>query len=185
VLGVDFTDPSAPGVGSRLIVNAATTGLLSNGTLFVAGTTAPTAAVSPQTGFLQAINASNLTPAGPAVQITDGLHTKMVAMSNGRLYIASVGCTPGAPQANNTRVGCLTIANASNPAAISVVVPAESLFRQNFDVTGIQPISNSNIVYVVEGGELDFFDITSDRISTSITPVDISGLGFDAVQIDP
>jgi uncharacterized protein YceK len=185
ILNVDFTNASAPGIGSRVNVNAATTGILSNGNLFVAGTTSPTAAVSPQTGFLQAINASTLTPAGAAVQIADGLHTKMAAMSNGRLYIASVGCNPGAPQANNTRAGCLTIANVSNPAAISAVIPAESVFRQNFDVTGIQPISNTNIVYVVQGGELDFFDITTDAVSSSIIPVDISGLGFDAVQIDP
>lgn len=182
---VDFTNATAPVLGAKTVVPGATAGFLSNGNLFVAGTTSPTAAVSPGTGFLQVLNASSLALAGSPVQITDGVHTKMVPTSNGRLYIAAQGCTPGPPQADNTQAGCLTIANISNPSSVTATIPRESIFRQNFDVTGIQPISGRNIVYVTQGGELDFFDINTDAVSTSITIIDIRGAAFDVVQIDP
>ena len=185
VLNVDFTNPAAPGIGARLAVPAATAGLLANGNLFIAGTTSPTAAVSPGSGFLQVVNASSLTPASSPVPITDGLHTFMVITSNSRLYIASQNCTVGPVQANNTVTGCLSIANISNPAAPTVTVPSESSFRQDFDVTAIQPISNRSVVYVVQGGELDFFDLNTDAISTTISTIDVVGKAFGAVQIDP
>lgn len=185
VLNVDFTNAAAPGLGARVAVPAATTGLLANGNLFIAGTTSPTAAVSPGTGFLQVVNASSLTPASSPVPITDGLHTFMVLTSNNRLYIASQNCTVGPVQANNTVTGCLSIANITNPAAPTVTVPTESSFRQTFDVTAIQPISNRSVVYVVQGGELDFFDLNTDAVSTTITVIDIVGKAFGAVQIDP
>ena len=182
---IDFTNPTTPVFGPKTPVPAATAGVIVGGNLFVAGTTSPTAAVSPGTGFLQSLNATTLAPAGPPVQITDGEHNKIVPTSNNRLYIAAQGCTPGPVQGNNTRTGCLTIANISNPAAPSVTIPAESIFRQNFDVTGIQPISGRSVVYVVQGGELDFFDVNADAVATGITPIDVIGVAFDVVQIDP
>jgi hypothetical protein len=166
-------------------VPAATAGLLSNGNLYVAGTTSPTAAVSPGTGFLQVLSAASLTLAGSPVQITDGVHTFIVLTPNNRLYIGSQGCTPGPVQPNNTRAGCLSIANITSPTAPAVTVPLESSFRQDFDVTAVQPISGRNVAYVVQGGELDFFDLNTDAVSTTITPVDIVGNAIGAIQIDP
>lgn len=185
VMNVDFTNASAPVLGSHVAVPAATTGLLSNGNLFIAGTTSPTAAVTPGSGFLQVLNATSLAPAGAPVQITDGLHTFMVLTSNNHLYIAATGCTPGPVLANNTRVGCLSIANVNNPGAPTVALPAESALRQNFDVTGVQPISGRSVVYVVQGGELDFFNVNTDNVDSTITPIDIVGVAFGVVQIDP
>ncbi|HZD94196.1 MAG TPA: hypothetical protein VE133_08080, partial [Candidatus Sulfotelmatobacter sp.] len=66
-----------------------------------------------------------------------------------------------------------------------VVFPVESSFRQNFNVTGLQPISNRNVIYVVQGGELDIFDTTTSAAATGITQLDIVGTAFDVVQIDP
>ncbi|HEX2330921.1 MAG TPA: hypothetical protein VHN74_19510, partial [Candidatus Angelobacter sp.] len=63
--------------------------------------------------------------------------------------------------------------------------PSEPRFRQNFDVTGLQPISGRTVVYVVQGGEIDFFDSATSAVSSTITPVDIPGLAFGVVQIDP
>jgi hypothetical protein len=40
-------------------------------------------------------------------------------------------------------------------------------------------------MYVIQGGELDFFDTTTDAVATGITVVDIIGRAFDVVQIDP
>jgi hypothetical protein len=182
---VDFTNPTSPALGAKAAVPAATTGLLSNGNLYIAGTTSPTAAVSPATGFLQVVSAASLTLAGSPVQITDGLHTFMVLTPTNRLYIASQGCTPGPVQPDNTRAGCLTIANITSPTAPTVTVPIESAFRQDFDVTGVQLISGRNVAYVVQGGELDFFDLTTDAVSTTITPIDFIGKAVGVVQIDP
>ena len=185
VLNVDFTNAAAPVQGTRVAVPAATTGLLANGNLYIAGTTSPTAAVSPGTGFLQVVNASSLTLASSPVQITDGLHTFMALTSNNRLYIAAQNCTVGPVQSNNTVTGCLSIANITNPAAPTITVPTESSFRQDFDVTAIQPISNRSVAYVVQGGELDFFDLNTDAVSTTITRIDIVGKAVGVVQIDP
>lgn len=185
VLNVDFTNAAAPVQGARVAVPAATTGLLANGNLFIAGTTSPTAAVSPGIGFLQVVNASSLTLASSPVQITDGLHTFMALTSNNRLYIAAQNCTVGPVQPNNTVTGCLSIANITNPSAPTITVPTESSFRQDFDVTAIQPISNRSVAYVVQGGELDFFDLNTDAVSTTITPIDIVGKAVGVVQIDP
>lgn len=185
VLNVDFTNAAAPVLGARVAVPAATTGLLANGNLYIAGTTSPTAAVSPGTGFLQVVNASSLSLAGSPVPITDGLHTFMVLTSNNRLYIASQNCTTGPVQPDNTVTGCLTIANITSPTAPTVTVPTESAFRQDFDVTAVQPISGRSVVYVVQGGELDFFDLNTDAVSTTITRIDIVGKAVGAVQIDP
>jgi hypothetical protein len=185
VESVDFTNPTTPVLGTKTPVPAATAGLLSNGNLYVAGTTSPTAAVSPGTGFLQVLSAASLTLAGSPVQITDGVHTFMVLTPNNRLYIASQGCTPGPVQPNNTRAGCLSIANITSPTAPTVTVPLESSFRQDFDVTAVQPISGRNVAYVIQGGELDFFDLNTDAVSTTITPVDIVGNAIGAIQIDP
>jgi len=185
VMSVDFTNAAAPVLGPHAPVPAATTGLLSGANLFIAGTTSPTAAVSPGTGFLQVLNSSSLAPLGTPVQITDGQHLFMVLTSNNHLYIAGAGCTPGPIQPNNTRVGCLSIANVSNPAAPTVALPAEDALRQNFDVTGVQPISARSVVYVAQGGELDFFNVNTDSVDSTITPIDIVGLAFGVVQIDP
>jgi hypothetical protein len=49
----------------------------------------------------------------------------------------------------------------------------------------VQPISGRNVAYVVQGGELDFFDLSTDAVSTTITPIDIVGKAIGVVQIDP
>ena len=67
----------------------------------------------------------------------------------------------------------------------AAVFPTESSFRQNFDVTGLQPISGRNIIYVVQGAELDIFDTTTDTLAPGVTQIDVVGKAFDVVQIDP
>jgi hypothetical protein len=184
VVSVDFTT-ATPGFSAPIIVPGATVGLLNGTNLYVAGTAAPTTgpgAACPlsRCGALSIINTTALT-AGTAIPITDGDHEKM-AFANNRLYIGANGCTVDTGTAANTVRGCLSIFNTSTPGT---KFPEESSFRQNFDVTGLQPISGRNVIYVVQGGELDFFDATTDAIATSITPVDVVGRAFDVVQIDP
>ena len=55
----------------------------------------------------------------------------------------------------------------------------------NLDVTGLQPISGRNIIYIVQGAELDIFDTDTDTLAPGVTQLDVVGQAFDVVQIDP
>jgi hypothetical protein len=187
--GVFSSPPVAATFGTPLLVPAATAGLLNGSTLFVTGTPPPPATPTgpgpacplSRCGVLTAVNTGSLT-ISTSVPITDGLHEKMALTGTGRIYIGSSGCTVDPGATPNTVRGCLTIFNTNT---LATTFPQESSFRQDFDVTGFQPISNSSVIYVIQGGELDFFDTTTDAIATGITVVDIIGRAFDVVQIDP
>jgi hypothetical protein len=188
VVAVDFSG-AAPATGNKVAVSAATVGLLSGPNLFVAGTPPTTPAGfcssnaglgSNSCGILQVINTGTFT-AGAPVAITDGLHRSMALTSNNRLYVGAIGCTV-APSGPSLVRGCLSIFDTGTQ---SVTFPSESSFRQDFGVTSLQPISGRSVVYVVQGGELDFFDITTNAVATNITPIDISGNAIFVVQIDP
>jgi hypothetical protein len=106
----------------------------------------------------------------------------MAMTTTGRIYIGASGCTVDPGSAPNTVRGCLSIFNVSTAAT---KFPEESSFRQNFDVTGLQPISNRSVIYVVQAGELDIFDTTADAIASNITQLDVIGEAIDVLQIDP
>lgn len=173
VVKVDFSG-ATPGFSTPGHVSAATVGVMSGSNLFVAGTPPG----SP-TGTLQTINTGSLAVSAP-ISITNGLHQKMQMASNNRLYIGATTCTPSNDAATGQIKGCLTIFNTSSS---TVIVPEVSSFRTSFSVTGIQPISNRNVVYVVEGGELDIYDTTTDKLTAN--QIDIQGQAVDVVQIDP
>ena len=63
------------------------------------------------------------------------------------------------------------------------MIPELPTIRNNFDVTGILPISNRNVVYVCESGELDIYDTNTNALTP--TQVDVQGKAIDVVQIDP
>jgi hypothetical protein len=183
--GVFATPAVQPTVGAPINLQGggATVGLINGSSLFVAGTPAtfpPITCPLSRCGTLNVINTGSLTASAP-VAITDGLHQKM-AFVNNRVYVGASGCTVDPGSLANTVRGCLSIFNTTNS---SLVFPVESSFRQNFDVTGLQPISSRNVIYVVQGGEIDFFDPTTDAVAPGITRVDIVGKAFDLVQIDP
>ncbi len=183
--GVFATPAVPPTVGAPINLQGggATVGLINGSNLFVAGTPAtfpPITCPLSRCGTLNVINTGSLTASAP-VAITDGLHQKM-AFINNRVYVGASGCTIDPGTLANTVRGCLSIFNTTSS---NVVFPVESSFRQNFDVTGLQPISARSVIYVVQGGELDFFDATTDAVAPGITRVDIIGRAFDVVQIDP
>jgi len=183
VVLADFTNPTATFSGN-ILVPGATVGLINGSNLYVAGTPPqpPPVAGCPisRCGVLTVINATALT-AGAQIPITDGDHEKM-AFANNRVYVGALGCTVEPGTAANTVRGCLSIFNTSSSAA---VFPTESAFRQDFDVTGLQPISGRNIIYVVQGSEIDIFDTNTDALASGITQIDVVGKAFDVVQIDP
>jgi hypothetical protein len=190
VVKVNFatvTSPTFTPVGGSNPVSGATVGLLSGSSLFVAGTPSspPPGCTLAACGTLQVIDTGSLT-AGAPINITNGTHTAMAITSNKHLYVGASGCTVGPVSAQNTVQGCLSVFDTgSGPSSTNPVVPSESSFRQNFDVTGLQPISGENTIYVVQGGELDIFDITTSLPSTSIQQIDFPGRAFDVLQIDP
>ena len=193
VVSVDFSNvfnpPGTPASFGPLVpVPGATVGFLNGTSLFVAGTPSPTSPSLPpgftcplsSCGTLSVVNTAAGTASAP-VAITDGLHEKM-ASTNGRLYIGASRCSVQPGSTPNTVRGCLSIFNTGSPG---VKFPEEPSFRQSFDVTGLQPISNRSVIYVVQGGELDIFDTTTDAVATGITAIDVVGKAFDVVQIDP
>jgi hypothetical protein len=184
VVSLDFSG-ATPTFSTNVVVPAATVGLLNGSSLYVAGTPVPAltgpGAACPLSscGTLSVVNTTALTAAAP-VPITDGQHGKL-AFANNRVYVGASGCTVDPGTAANTVRGCLSIFNTSSS---TVKFPEESAFRQNFDVTGLQPISNRNVIYVVQAGELDIFDENTDALA-AITQLDIIGKAVDVVQIDP
>lgn len=185
VVFADFTNPTAT-FSANILVPGATVGLINGSNLYVAGT--PTLAPTgpgpgcpiSRCGELTVINATSLT-AGTPIPITDGDHEKM-SFANNRVYVGAARCTVEPGTAPNTTRGCLSIFNTGTSAA---TFPTESSFRQNFDVTGFQPISGRNVIYIVQGDELDIFDTNTDALLSGITQIDVIGQAFDVVQIDP
>jgi hypothetical protein len=170
--------------GPTIPVDAATIGVLSGSTLYVAGTkpgantcagsATPTLAMT--CGEVSAVDLGSRTVAATAT-ITDGYHTHMEMGANGQLFIGARTCSninvPPSGSPGEIR-GCLSIFNTSKS---TVVIPA-----RGGDVTGIQPISHRNVVYVVQSGELRIYDTTTDKLQS--TQVDIIGQAVDVKQVD-
>jgi hypothetical protein len=186
VAKVNFATPATPTVNvvGGAAITGATVGLLNGSNLFVGGTTtSPAGCPFTACGSLQLINTGTLT-AGTAIPITDGLHTRMALTSNNHLYVGASNCTPGVVVNNQVR-GCLSIYNTGAPvvSGTNPFSPVESSFRSDLNVTGLQTISGRTVIYVIQGGELDIFDFTTD----SLTPnqLDVVGHAVGVVQIDP
>lgn len=178
------------GVAGALVAvpGGATVGFVQNQTLYLAGnpavpnnTCAGITTAAPACGRLTVVDMPSLTVTGTAV-ITDGYHTNM-DMGNGQLFIGSRLCSnvvlPPAPATGEQR-GCLTIVNTGLALSASgaVIFPPD-----NGDVTGMTPITNRTVFYVVEGGELRIYDTTTDKIYTT-TSIDVFGQAVDVKQVD-
>jgi YVTN family beta-propeller protein len=147
--------------GTPVPVSAATVALLDGTNLYVAGTQGAA-------GKLDVISTSGLTVSKSGVAINDGFHSSMALGSNNRLFVGARTCS-------NVATGCLSIFNTSSQTAV-IGAPKGA-------VTGIQPISGRDIVYVCEGGELRIYDTTKDAEQT--TPiVDIVGKAIDVKTVE-
>jgi len=173
---LDLTQ-NPPVAGPALPVPAATVGLLTGSTLYVAGTPLGTACDSSTAatscGVLSVVAVASMTLTNPSpIIITDGYHKRMGMGSNGQLFVGARTCAE-ISTASEVR-GCLSIFNTANS---SVVVPPE-----NGDVTGLEPIANRDVVYVVQGGELRIFNTTTDKLGSN--QVDIAGQAIDVKSLD-
>jgi len=185
--GVSVVNLGAATAASTVTVSAATYGLLSGSTLYVAGTPpGPNTCASTKTaattcGRLSVIDANAMTVTGSAI-IADGYHDRMQISQNGQLYVGSHSCTNISIPGGEVR-GCLSIFNTSNG---EVVIPPA-----NGDVTGIQQITTRDVVYVVQNFGLAIYDTDTNKLQ--VTPgdvfnnngqVDIVGQLYDVKLVD-
>ena len=185
---LDLHDPANPVAGAPTpIPGGATVGFMQNQTLYVAGTPpvgSNTCAGGPTTaattcGRLTIVNLTTLpqaTPIQPTAVIPDGYHTHIDISGTGQLFVGSRNCTnivPATPGAEQR--GCLAILNTNNG---NLVIPPD-----NGDVTGMTPVTNRTVFYLVEGGELRIYDTTTDKIDL-LRSIDIFGNAVDVKLID-
>ena len=171
--------------GPTIPVDAGTVGLLAGNILYVAGTKpgantcagSTTATLATTCGEVFVVDLGTLTVTATAT-ITDGSHTLMQMGTNNQLFIGARTCTniktPASGSTPGEVRGCLSILDANKT---TVVVPP-----LNGDVTGIQPITRRNVVYVVQNGQLYIYDTTTDKLQK--TQVDIIGQAVDVLQVD-
>ncbi len=171
--------------GPTTPVSAATYGLVSSGTLYVAGSPPHTACgegtSAPTCGTLNMLNANSLAVLNSRpILITDGYHDLMQMGANGQLFIGAHGCY----SVNNPGVevrGCLSIFNTNTS---QVVIP-----QQAGDATGIQPVPGQtpNVVYVCQGGVFQIYDTTTDLplVQPNGKITDIVGRSYDVKLVDP
>ena len=88
----------------------------------------------------------------------------MVAAPNNKLFIGARTCTGG----------CLTIVDSSSLSAV--------VSTAGGSVTGIQPIPERPVVYVVEGGELIIYDSATSQPQS--TQIEITGNAQDVIFVD-
>jgi hypothetical protein len=103
---------------------------------------------------------------------------------NNQLFVGSRNCTNiNQPITNSGKEirGCLTIANASSGsiASSAIIVPPDQ-----GDVTGVEAITNRNVVYVCEGGRLRIYDTTTDKLETKPQQPNVIGQAVDVKQVD-
>lgn len=170
-----------------LLPGGATVGLISGQTLYVAGNPAagaddcaggPTTAAT-TCGRLTVVNLATLpqaSPVQPSEVIPDGYHTQLAISGDGQLFMGSRNCTNIVPvNSGDEQRGCLAILNTNTG---NLIIPPE-----NGDVTGLQPITNRQRFYVVQGGELQIFDTTTDKLDP-LKSIDIFGNALDVKLID-
>jgi hypothetical protein len=169
--------PGGPFISDPIALAASTVGVITAGSDIVAGS--PASGLN--AGTLQTISRST-NAVSPVIHIADGRHSLMALTPNSRLYIGSTGCTLGAVNAQNLRQGCLTIFDTVSQAVTSVLLSAT---RPNGDVTALAPVAGRNVIYVVQGGKVDIFDITTNAVSSTATPPNPPGTVFGVVQLSP
>jgi hypothetical protein len=168
---------------SPIPVDGATVAFLSGTNLFVAGSNPATgcssSTLAAHCGTLTAIDLG-LSSVASSAEITDGYHNHMELGANNQLFIGAHTCTNISSQNNNGSGevrGCLSIASVNAQTINSVTIPPAP-----GDVTGIQPIATRSVVYVVQDGELEIYDTSTDKLQA--TQVDIRGQAQDVRLVD-
>jgi hypothetical protein len=152
--------------GTAVPVDAATIGLISGSTLYVAGTPPTNNPCTGQNtaattcGRLDIVDLNSMTVTNKYV-ITDGYHDRIDMGNGGQLFIGSHTCTNIGNVNNVTGEvrGCLSILNTTNG---NIVIPPD-----NGDVTGLQDFTSRQVEYVAEGGNLRVYYTVTDALLTN------------------
>jgi hypothetical protein len=174
---VQTLDLTTNAAGTAVNVPAASVAMLNGTTMYLAGTPfasvggrpVPSLLCSPGQnttkaefcGQLSIFDLTSMSLVDPAttIVITDGYHNHLALGANGQLFIGARTCTEITAVNTGDEVrGCLSIYNTQTGAVL--IPPA------NGDVTGIQPIANRTVVYVVQGGSLGIYDTRTDKLQT-------------------
>ena len=143
-------------------VGGASVGLLSSGTLYVAGNPGPA-------GTYDAVNVNTMSRlTANSIAIGDGYHSTMALSTNNKLYIGASTCM-------NITTGCLSVVNVANNTADPPLPPTGN-------ITAMLAVSGRNTVYVIEGGYQVIYDTTTDKPQQ--TQVVFSGGLYGIVQVD-
>ena len=185
---LDLTTNTA---GKAVPVPAASVAMLNGTTMYLAGTPVPASPCTGQTtaattcGLLTIFDLTSMAATNSGIAITDGYHNHLALGANGRLFIGARTCaeiTAASPGAEAR--GCLSIFNTQTGA---VVIPPA-----NGDVTGIQPIANRTVVYVVQNGALAIYDTTTDALENNPNDpnnpgqiANLAGQFVDVKTVDP
>jgi hypothetical protein len=166
---------------------AGTVATLIGSTLYVAGTPytggVPSQPCTGQTtqattcGLLTLFNLNTMSVVNTAqIIITDGYHTRMAMGANGQLFIGARTCTeiipPISPPPGAETRGCLSVYNTLTTPVGSAPPGGVLIPPANGDVTGLQPIGKrandpnlaQQVIYVVQGGSLNIYDLTIDAL---------------------
>jgi hypothetical protein len=138
-------------------VSAASIALLNGSKLFVAGSAGGQ-------GKLDIIDTGSLGVSQSGIPIGNGFHSLMALGANNKLFIGAQTCIGG----------CLSMVDTSNQNVVVSSGPG--------DVTGMQPVPDRPVVYVVEDGEVVIYDTTTSQPQS--TQVDIVGQAYDVVYVD-
>jgi hypothetical protein len=163
------------------VQGGATTGLLSGGNLYVAGTPTTTNCQATLCGVLSVFPAANLAASPATFPITDGYHNNLVMAPHNQLFIGSRTCTNVTPAGASPGRGCLSVLNTGGGVVYTT--------PQNGDVTGIQPVEGRTVVYVCEGGSLQIYDTDFDlgaqkQLQLQKTQIVIVGQAIDVKLAD-
>lgn len=157
---LDLTNYTA---GKAVPVPAASVAMVNGTTMYLAGTPVPASPCTGQTtasttcGLLTIFDLTSMTATNSGIAISDGYHNHLALGANGRLFIGARTCAEiTAVNPGDEVRGCLSIYNTQTGA---VVIPPA-----NGDVTGMQPIANRTVVYVVQNGALGIYDTTTDAL---------------------
>ena len=191
---LDLTTNTA---GAPVPVPAATVAVVNNSTMYLAGTpmpaqTCPSGTQATSCGLLTVFDLSKMTITNTApIIITDGYHNRMALGANGQLFIGAHTCTeivPPVPPPTGTEVrGCLSIYNTQNVPVGNIQPGAVTIPPTTGDVTGIQPIATRDVVYVVQGqnvqgGTLYIYDTKTDAVN-AVEEQKLSNLIGDFVDV--
>jgi hypothetical protein len=136
---------------------------------------------------LSKMSVTNSTP----IVITDGYHNRIALGANGQLFIGSSTCTeivpPVPPPTGAEARGCLSIYNTQSVPVGSIQPGAVTIPPITGDVTGIQPIATRDVVYVVQGGNVQggtlyVYDTKTDAVD-AVEEQKLSNLIGDFVDI--